>query len=104
MWFEPGSPGPIPDMCGGTGPCPFGPIIEEGPFDPTIEDGGIGPIGPVGMEPIELGGPGPGPFGPQGPGVDDPEFPAGLPTNAPPCGPDAGPHGTNCGGPPPPGV
>ena len=90
-------------MCG-PGPCPFGPTIEEGPFDPTIEVGGKGPIGPVGIEPIEFGGPDPGPIGPQGPGVDDPEFPAGLPTNAPPCGPDAGPQGTNCGGPPPPGV
>ena len=56
------------------------------------------------MGPIELGGPGTGPTGPQGPGVDDPEFPAGLPTNVPPMGPDPGPQGTNCGGPPPPGV
>ena len=47
------------------------------------------------MGPIELGGPALEPLGPQGPGVEDPEFPAGLPTKFPPCGPDAGPHGTN---------
>lgn len=44
-------------------------------------------------------GPGPGPWGP---GVDEPELPAGLPTNPCPCGPEAGPHGTSCDGPPPP--
>ena len=41
------------------------------------------------------------PQGPGGPGVDEPEFPAGLPTK-PPCGPDGGPHGTMLGPPPPP--
>lgn len=61
----------------------MGPDIDTG--GPDIDTGGMPPPPPLG--------------GPHGPGVEDPELPAGLPTN--PCGPDAGPQGTSWGGPPP---
>ena len=49
-----------------------GPIGGPGPDRP----GGRGPKGPPGPGPMLFGGSG---GGPQGPGVDEPEFPAGLP-------------------------
>jgi hypothetical protein len=61
------------------------PPLKPGPLS---EEGG-GPPPPI----ILLGG------SPHGPGVDEPELPAGLPTY--PWGPDVGPQGTSCGGPPP---
>ena len=66
-------------------------------FGVTQFGGGPGPMFMGG--PDMWGGPDmPGGM-PHGPGVDEPEFPAGLPTN--PCGPDVGPQGTSWGGPPP---
>jgi hypothetical protein len=59
-----------------------GPQLGGIPPGPGPMFGGIGPFNETG--------------GQQGPGVDEPEFPAGLPTR---CDPDEGPQGTSCGGP-----
>lgn len=66
-----------------------GPPMGEGPGGPTLP-GGM----ETGGSPAILEGGSGGPQGP-GPGVDEPELPAGLPTYPGPGGPEGGPQGTS---------
>ena len=95
----PGGGGPqllgVPQGPGGPPCMPMGIMGPLGPGPPII--GPLGPFGPGPMLPPDMleGG------RPQGPGVEEPELPAGLPTK-PPWEPEGGPQGTRlegvCGG------